>query len=153
MSRFTKIHPLEITTGYPKSPNQKLSDEYINLMRDKNLILPRDARKLKKAKTPSEQSKILYEADEKIKRDKADTEACERDCRGPMCIAKAMCCAAGVACVIGSACGMGRKNKKCKKRTKRKGRRKGKKTKGGRKRKKRTRKRRSRRTKRRRTRK
>ena len=153
MSRFTKIHPLEITTGNPKSPNQKLSIDDINYMKEQRVILHSVAKKVKKRKTAAEQTNILYQADEKRKRDKADAEACERDCRGPICIAKALCCAAGVACVIGSVCGMGRKNKKCKKRTKRKGRRKGKKTKGGRKLKKRTRKRRSRRTKRRRTRK
>ena len=149
MSRFTKIHPLEITTGNPKSPNQKLSIDDINYMKEQRDY--HSVAKVKKRKTAVEQTNILYQADEK--RDKADAEACERDCRGPICIAKALCCAAGVACVIGSVCGMGRKNKKCKKRTKRKGRRKGKKTKGGRKLKKRTRKRRSRRTKRRRTRK
>lgn len=150
---MSKIHPFEINTGNPKSPNQILSDDDINYMKENHVILRSVAKKLKKAKTASEQSNILNEADEKIARDKADAEACERDCRGPMCIAKAMCIAAGVTCLFGAACGLGKKKKKGKKKTQKKGKKKKKKTKGGRKRKRRTRRRRSRRTKRRRRRK
>ena len=145
---MSKIHPFEINTGNPKSPNQILSAYDIDYMRENRVIPHRVAKKLIKAKTASEQSNILNKADEKIARDKADAEACERDCRGPMCIAKAMCIAAGVTCLFGAACGLGKRNKK----TKKKGKKKKKKTKGGRKRKRRTRRRRSRRTKRRRTR-
>ena len=78
MSRFTKIHPLEITTGNPKSPNQKLSIDDINYMKEQRVILHSVAKKLKNAKTAAEQTNILYQADEKRKRDKADAEACQR---------------------------------------------------------------------------
>jgi len=146
---MSRIHPSEINTGNPKSPNQILSADDIDSMKEKYVISRSVAKKLKKAKTASEQSNILNEADEKIARDKADAEACERDCRGPMCIAKAMCFAAGVTCLFGAACGLGKRNKKTKKKGKKKrGKKKKKKTKGGRKRKRRTRRRRSRRTKR-----
>ena len=102
---MSRIHPSEINTGNPKSPNQKLSVDDINYMRDQHVILPSVAKKLKKANSAAEQTTILYQADEKIARDKADAEACERDCRGPICIAKAMCFAASVACLFGAACG------------------------------------------------
>ena len=162
----SKIHP--INTGNSKSPyftpsksiknlnNDSLSVDDINYMVDKKIIVRSVGKKLKKhIGNSKEQSNILNNYNDRKAMDKADAEACDRDCRGPICIAKAMCCAAGIACLIGSTCGLGRKNKKCKKKyTKKRGNKKGKrKTKGGRKNKKRTRRRRSRRTKRRRTRK